>query len=73
MRSSIEIDTESPEELLKILEPDLEKGDRVSTTATTENSSVRLETETDSLGTLRGSTDGLLRLSSLAEKIIREE
>ncbi len=73
MRSSIEIDTESPEDLLKILEPDLEKGDRVSTTAMTENSSVRLETETDSLGTLRGSTDGLLRLSSLAEKIIREE
>ncbi len=70
MRSSLEIDTESPEEVKKVLEPSLNQSKQVKHEIISVKNQVKIETETDTLGQLRGATDGVFRLSSLAKKIL---
>ena len=70
MRSSLEIDTESSEEVKKVLEPSLNQSKQVKHEIISVKNQVRIETETDTLGQLRGATDGVFRLSGLAKKII---
>lgn len=70
MKSNLEIDTDSPEEVEEVLEPSLNESKQVKHEIISVKNQVRIETETDTLGQLRGATDGVFRLSSLAKKII---
>ncbi len=69
MRSEVEIDTERPEELREILAPSLEADDKVGYDIETNDSKLTVATETDGIGPLRGSTDTVFRLASLALKL----
>ncbi|MFB6241352.1 MAG: KEOPS complex subunit Pcc1 [Candidatus Nanosalina sp.] len=70
MKSELRIDAEKPEALERVLEPSLGDDKKVRHEIISVKNQVRLETETETLGQLRGATDGLFRLSSLAKKII---
>ena len=70
MRSCLEIDAESPEKVKDVLEPSLDQSKQVKHEIISVKNQVRIETETDTLGQLRGATDGVFRLSSLAKKIL---
>ena len=72
MKSALEIDTQSPEEVKEVLEPSLDESKQVKHEITSVKNQIRIETDTDSLGQLRGATDGVFRLSSLAKKILEE-
>lgn len=72
MESSLEIDTESPDEVEEVLEPSLDDSKQVKHEIISVKNKVRIETETDTLGQLRGATDGVFRLTGLAKKIIEQ-
>lgn len=72
MKSELQIDTEKPAELAKVLRPSLSDSKKVRHEIISVKKKVKLETETETLGQLRGATDGLFRLSGLAKKIIEE-
>jgi len=68
----LEIDTETPEEVEKVLEPSLDDSKQVKHEIISVKNKVRIKTETDTLGQLRGATDGVFRLTGLAKKIIEQ-
>ncbi len=70
MNSSLEIDTQSPEKVKEVLEPSLDESKQVKHEIISVKNRIRINTETETLGQLRGATDGVFRLSSLAKKII---
>lgn len=72
MKSELQIDSEKPGELEKVLSPSLEDSKQVRHEIISLKNKVKLETETDTLAQLRGATDGSFRLSSLAKKIIEQ-
>ena len=72
MRSNLKVDTDSPEEVEEVLEPSLNDSKQVKHEVISVKNKVRIETETDTLGQLRGATDGAFRLTSLAKKIIEQ-
>ena len=70
MNSSLEIDTQSPEKVKEVLEPSLDESKQVKHEIISVKNQIRINTETETLGPLRGATDGVFRLSSLAKKIL---
>lgn len=69
MKNTVEIDTDQPETLDKILTPSLQTRGKVKINTQIEEDSFKVEVETDGLGPLRGTTDNIYRLTSLAQKI----
>lgn len=69
MRASVDLEIGHPEQVRKVLEPSLTSDKRVSYSFESDEESLTVEVETDGLGPLRGCTDTIFRLSSLATKI----
>jgi tRNA threonylcarbamoyladenosine modification (KEOPS) complex Pcc1 subunit len=69
MKAKVEIDTESPETFNRILNPSLESRGKVDLNTEVQEESFNVEVETDGIGPLRGTTDNVFRLASLARKI----
>ena len=69
MRSVVEIDTEKPEEIKEVVRYSFESDKNVEYSIKAEENSIEVETKTDGLGVLRGCTDTVFRLTTLAEKI----
>ena len=69
MKATVEIDTEDPEIFNRILEPSLESRGTVNLDTEVQEESFNVEVETEGLGPLRGTTDNVFRLASLAKKI----
>ena len=69
MKAKVEIDTENPETFNRILNPSLESRGKVNLDTEVQEESFNVEVETDGLGPLRGTTDNVFRLASLARKI----
>ena len=69
MKAKVEIDTEDPEAFNRILEPSLESRGKVNLDTEVQEESFNVKVETDGLGPLRGTTDNVFRLASLARKI----
>ena len=68
MKAELEIDGENPGRLREILRPSLESRDKVNLEV--EASDVlEVYIQTEGLGPLRGTTDNVFRLTSLAKKI----
>lgn len=67
MRTTVEIDTENPGEMKQILGLSLESTDTVEYTIDATDK-LEVQVETKGLGALRGCTDTVFRLASLAEK-----
>jgi tRNA threonylcarbamoyladenosine modification (KEOPS) complex Pcc1 subunit len=73
MESKITIESSKTEELEKVLRPSFEgDSEKVDTVIHSSGQEVEIETEAETLGQLRGATDSVFRLSSLAKKIIEE-
>lgn len=69
MRSELEIDSGSPEKLRDAVDLSLESGEKVDYSLSVTDNMLRVETETDGIGVLRGCTDTVFRLTSLATKL----
>jgi len=69
MRSEVELETERPKKLKQILEPSLISDENVQYTMRTGENKLMVEVETDGIGPLRGCTDTVFRLSTLAMKL----
>jgi len=69
MKTKINIDAERPEDLLKILEPSLSSDETVQYTLTPKNEEIEVEITTEGLGPLRGCTDTVFRLTTIARKL----
>ena len=69
MKAEIQIETSDPEKFDRILSPSLESRGKVKLNTDTDNESFQVSVETDGLGPLRGTTDNIFRLTSLAQKI----
>lgn len=69
MKNRTEIETDSPEELKRILEPSLETDETVTYNLEINQNKLVIETETEKISTLRACTDNIFRLSMLATKI----
>ena len=72
MKSEISIEAENPEGLSDILSPSLESRGKVELDVETTKSQVTVSVKTEGLGPLRGTTDNVFRLSSLAKKIYED-
>lgn len=69
MNSKVELETERPEQLKQILEPSLTSDENVRYTMKAGEKTLMVEVETDGIGPLRGCTDTVFRLSTLAMKL----
>lgn len=69
MRSEVELETERPEKLKEILEPSLKSDENVQYIMETGKNTLMVEVETEGVGPLRGCTDTVFRLSTLAMKL----
>ncbi|MFB6100502.1 MAG: KEOPS complex subunit Pcc1 [Candidatus Nanohalobium sp.] len=69
MKTQISIDSEDAETLEEILSPSLESRGKVNLETEAIDDTVEIRVETDGLGPLRGTTDNVFRLTSLAKKI----
>ncbi len=68
MRSVVEIETEKPGQIKDIVLNSLESDENVEYRIKAGQDTIRIETVTDGLGALRGCTDTVFRLTTLAEK-----
>ena len=71
MKTKVQIDTDKPEALDKILYPSLKSRGKVEIDTETKRDAFIVNIETDGLGPLRGTTDNVFRLTSLAQKITK--
>ena len=69
MRSSVEIDAERPGDLKQILIPSLSSSDTVQYELIAEEDKITINVDTEGLGPLRGCTDTVFRLTTLAKKL----
>lgn len=69
MKTEVEIDAERPEQLVQILRPSLTSDDTVQYELVAGEEEVRIEVVTEGLGPLRGCTDTVFRLTTLAKKL----
>jgi hypothetical protein len=69
MRSEVELETERPEKLKQLLKPSLISDENVEYTISAGEKTLIVEVETDGIGPLRGCTDAVFRLSTLAMKL----
>ena len=72
MKTDISINSETPETLDKILKPSLESRGKVNLRTQVSEDCFEVMIETDGLGPLRGTSDNVFRLASLAKKITQE-
>jgi len=70
MKTQISVNSETPETLDKILNPSLKSRGKVDLDTDTKENSFEVTIQTEGIGPLRGTTDNVFRLSSLAHKII---
>lgn len=70
MQAEIKVETENSEQLRKVLDQSLETEGPVKHTLNTDQNSVTVNTETETLGQLRGCTDTVFRLTTLSKKIL---
>lgn len=70
MHSSVEIETENPGQLRKVLEPSLPSEGDIHYSLETGKNLISIDVETEGLGQLRGCTDTVFRLTTLAKKIL---
>lgn len=70
MQSKVTVDSEKPEELRKVLNQSLETEGPINHSLETGKNSIKINTETDTLGQLRGCTDTVFRLTTLSKKIL---
>jgi len=69
MRSTIEIEAREPEKLRQVLDLSLNSNEKVSYAIEERDGKLVFNIETDELGPLRGCTDSVFRLTSLAKKL----
>jgi tRNA threonylcarbamoyladenosine modification (KEOPS) complex Pcc1 subunit len=69
VKSEVELKTERPKELKQILEPSLVSNKNVQYDISTGENKLMVKIETDGIGPLRGCTDTVFRLSTLAMKL----
>lgn len=69
MRTQVELDAERPQKLKKILEPSLSSDQNVNYNLKAGQNTLKIDVETDGIGPLRGCTDTVFRLSTLATKL----
>ena len=69
MKSEVRIDSEDSGVLEDIVKPSLQAEGRVKVDVDSTSNELVTQIDTDSLGALRGSTDNVFRLTSLAKKI----
>ena len=68
MKTQISIDSRDAEALDSILSPSLESRGKVNLETEATEDEVKVRIETDGLGPLRGTTENVFRLASLAKK-----
>ena len=73
MNSEVKVETENPKQMQKILSPSLEEESPLDHEISTLEKSVTIKTQSDTVGQLRGGTDGAFRLLSLCKKILHKE
>lgn len=69
MKSTVEIDTERPEDLKQILKQSLSSDDTVQYELIPGEDQITIKVNTEGLGPLRGCTDTVFRLTTLARKL----
>ena len=69
MKTEVELETDRPEKLKQVLEPSLVSTEDVSYEIVTGKNKHMVEVKTDGIGPLRGCTDTVFRLSTLAMKL----
>ncbi|MFB6175051.1 MAG: hypothetical protein ABEJ87_03660 [Candidatus Nanohalobium sp.] len=69
MNTAVEIEAERSQELIEILRPSLSSDDTVQYEFEAMKDKVRIEVVTEGLGPLRGCTDTVFRLTTLARKL----
>ncbi len=69
MRTRIEIDAERPEQLIQILRPSLTSDDTVQYELQSSEEGIIIDVEAEGLGALRGCSDTVFRLTTLARKL----
>lgn len=70
MESDITVEAEKPEKLHRVLDQSLKTEGPVSHETETDDNSININTETETLGQLRGCTDTVFRLTTLSKKIL---
>ncbi|PSG99062.1 MAG: hypothetical protein BRC29_02940 [Nanohaloarchaea archaeon SW_7_43_1] len=70
MKSEVKIETEQPESLKQVLDQSLETNEPIKHRSTQNRESVKVNTETETVGQLRGCTDTVFRLATLSKKIL---
>lgn len=71
MRTELEIDSDKPGKLSRAITPSLDSSERVDYKIVKQEEKIEIIIETDSLGSLRGTTDAAFRLALLSKKILR--
>ena len=72
MKTEIQIDSKDAETLDQILSPSLRSRGKVNLDTEVQENSFNVEIETEGIGPLRGTTDNVFRLASLAKKITQQ-
>jgi len=70
MKSEVKIETRQPESLKQILDQSLETSGPIKHRLKQNKESVTVNTETETVGQLRGCTDTVFRLATLSKKIL---
>ncbi len=68
MKTEVTVETEKPAKLKTILEPSLTSDKKVNYNFQEQDRELKISVETDGLGPLRGCTDTIFRLTTLANK-----
>lgn len=69
MKTEVTLETKEPDTVRRILQPSLSSDEKVSYKFETGNQELVISVETDGLGPLRGCTDTVFRLTTLANRI----
>lgn len=69
MKASLEFDTDNPKEIEDAVGLSLQSSERVNYAYSTSGRNFKVDISTDSIGSLRGSTDAVFRLVSLSERL----
>ncbi|MFB6181220.1 MAG: KEOPS complex subunit Pcc1 [Candidatus Nanohalobium sp.] len=69
MKTELEVETEKPEKIREAVQPSLNSNGKVTYSLETSEDSLKIKVRTEGLGPLRGCTDTVFRLVSLAEKL----
>lgn len=70
MESNISINSEKPRQLKQVLEKSLESEGDIEHNLSKDKDKVKINTQTKTIGQLRGCTDTVFRLGTLSKKIL---